>query len=255
MVKTFIRDNTTKSDKVSLVTLIVLWGASFVALINSIVLVDWMKIGLAVAALLLYFLPILMKLKWKIHLSAILEITYYLFIFASMVLGEVFAFYGPYPFWDIILHFLSGFMLAGIGFSLIRNVKKDRVSKILVLIFAFCFSVTLGTIWECVEFTFDTTIRTDAQKDAHLQSISTITMQRDGGNQPVKIDNIDNIDINLKNGETIKIEEGYLDIGLMDTMKDILINIAGAVLFCFVGAIQVQNDKKGFVDNFAVTLK
>lgn len=224
------------TNKASLFTFTVIFILTFIAFINTCIIGDFVKIGLAFAALVLYEVPILVKIFFKIDLPVTFEITYYLFIFASLILGEVFAFYGPFPFWDVILHLLSGFVLAGVGLSLVEIINKHKLPTVFTIIFAFCFSVTVGIFWECLEFGFDMSVRTDAQKDAHVHQISTITMQRDGGNQPVKLNDIVKTDIHLANGEIIAVDEGYLDIGLMDTMKDIFVNIAGAGLFCIFGA-------------------
>lgn len=236
------------TNKISVVAFVVIFALSFTAFVNSIILKDLMKIGLSLAALVLYFVPFFVKYMFKINLPTLLEVIYYLFIFASLILGEVFAFYGPFPWWDVVLHYLSGFVLAGIGLSLTQIMNKNKSGKFFALLFAFCFSVTLGTAWECIEFSFDITLRTDAQKDAHVHNISTITMQRDGGNQPVRLDDIVNTSINLASGETITVDEGYLDIGLMDTMKDTFVNIAGALTFVVFGALSSSVAK-----NFVIT--
>ncbi len=246
-----------KTNKLSQIVFVVIYALSIAAFVYAITLSDWMKIGLALAALVLYWAPFLVTKKFKIVLPAALEITFYLFVFASLILGEVFAFYGPFPFWDIILHFLSGFVLAGIGLSLVEIMNKEKCKRAFTLLFAFCFSVTLGIAWECLEFSFDMTLRTDAQKDAHVRQISTITMQRDGGNRPVRVDDIVNTDIHLANGDTITVDEGYLDIGLMDTMKDIFVNVVGAAVFCGFGAFYLKKHHKNnaLMDNFVPTKK
>ncbi|MBR2543129.1 hypothetical protein IKF03_00795 [Candidatus Saccharibacteria bacterium] len=232
------------ADKISFGVFLIIFGLSVVALINSLVLLNWFKISMASVALVLYFIPFLAQKFLKIQLSTILKIVYFLFIFAALILGEVFAFYGPFPFWDIVLHVLSGFVLAGIGFSLIEIVARGKQPRGLMLLFAFCFSVTAGILWECVEFSFDMMVRTDAQKDAHVRQISTITLQRDGGNQPVKLNDIEKTEIYLADGEIVTIEDGFLDIGLMDTMKDIFVNFAGAGMFIVVGAVWTKGKLK-----------
>ncbi len=252
--KKTVKDYLKEKNKFALFVFLVIWSLTFVAFINTLVLGDFMKIGLAFAALVIYLIPIFVTYKFKIHLPITLEITFYLFVFASLILGEVFAFYGPFPFWDIILHLLSGFVIAGIGLSIVEIVNKGEKSRLFTLIFAFCLSMTLGVMWECLEFAFDITVRTDAQKDAHVRQISTITLQRDGGNRPVRLDNIEKTSIYLQNGEIVTIDEGFLDIGVMDTMKDIFVNMGGAALFCIVGAFYLKNaDKSGFANNFMVT--
>lgn len=241
--------------KASLITLVIIWGLSFIAFINSLFLMDWFKISMAFIALALYFLPLLIKKFFNLEFPAILEIFYYLFVFAALVLGEVFAFYGPFPFWDVILHFLSGFVLAGIGYSIITLSQKSKVTKFIAGLFAVCFSITIGVAWEFTEFTFDRFVKTDAQKDAYVKNIATITMQRDGGNTPVQVNDITTTDIHLTNGEIITVYQGYLDIGLLDTMKDLFVNTAGALLFCAIGALSAEGHHKSKITRHFVLTK
>lgn len=249
-LKKYLRE----ANKIALGAFFLILTLTFIVFINTIIIGDWVKIGLALSAMVFYLVPDLVSYKFRVHLPVTLIITYYLFIFASLILGEVFAFYGPFPFWDIILHLLSGFVIAGIGLSIVEIVNKGEKSRAFTLLFAFCFSITLGVMWECLEFTFDMTARTDAQKDAIVQNISTITMQRDGGNRPVRVDNIAKTEIILENGEVVSVDDGYLDIGLMDTMKDLLVNTAGAALFLIVGAAYLKkNHKAGLADKFIMT--
>ena len=242
-------------NKVSFFALFIIFLLTFSTLIYTFIIGDWMKIGLTFSALVIYLIPSFISYKFKLHFPAALEITYYLFVFASLILGEVFAFYGPFPFWDIVLHFLSGFVIAGIGFSLEKIVNKDQKSRLFTLVFAFCFSMTIGAMWECLEFAFDMTARTDAQKDAHVRQISTITLQRDGGNRPVRLDDIEKTEIYLKSGEIVTIDEGLLDIGIMDTMKDIYVNLAGAGMFCILGAFYLKDNHKNALMKNLITTK
>ena len=39
---------------------------------------------------------------------------------------------------------------------------------------------------------------------------------------------------------------GYLDIGILDTMKDLFVNFIGAVVFSFIGYFYVKNRGKGW---------
>lgn len=247
-----VREKVKGANKFTLVVFIIIFGLSVAAFVNSLILMDWFKISMAFIALVLYFVPFLVEKFLGLKLPTVLEISYYLFMFAALILGEVFAFYGPFLWWDIVLHFLSGFMLAGVGFSLVEIFGRGKQTRFFTLLFAFCFSVTAGIAWECVEFSFDIFARTDAQKDAHVRQISTITMQRDGGNQPVRVDNIERTEIFVKDSEPIVIDNGYLDIGLMDTMKDIFVNIAGAGVFIIAGMMGTKA-KNGFTKSFILT--
>ena len=254
-VRRSVKEYLKEKNKFVLVIFATIWLLTFAAFINTIILGDLVKIGLSFSALVIYLIPDLIAYRFRLNFPATLEVTFYLFVFASLILGEVFAFYGPFPFWDIILHLLSGFVIAGIGLSIERIMNKDQKSRLFTLLFAFCFSMTLGVLWECLEFSFDMTLRTDAQKDAHVRQISTITLQRDGGNRPVRLDDIEKTEIYLQNGETVTIDEGYLDIGIMDSMKDIFVNMAGATLFCIVGVFYLKNNKNDIIVNSIIVTK
>ena len=80
-----------------------------------------------------------------------------LFIFSAEILGEISSFYVLFPFWDTTLHTLNGFLAAAIGFSLVDLLNRsDRVkfdlSPLFLSITAFCFSMTIGVLWEFFEF-------------------------------------------------------------------------------------------------------
>ena len=141
------------------------------------------------------------------------------------------------------------------GYSIITLSQKSKVTKFIAGLFAICFSITIGVAWEFTEFTFDRFVKTDAQKDAYVKNIATITMQRDGGNTPVQVNNITTTDIHLTNGEVITVDQGYLDIGLLDTMKDLFVNTAGALLFCAIGAFSAEGHHKSKITRHFVLTK
>ena len=190
----------------------------------------------------------------KITLPSVLESIIYIFIFSAEILGEINNFYGIIPHWDTILHTITGFLAAGIGSSLVdilnENSKKINLSPIFVAIVAFCFSMTIGVLWEFFEYSADTYLRTDMQKDRIVTSISTVELDPNNSNTPVRIDNIESTQINTKDGQII-INGGYLDIGIIDTMKDLIVNFIGAVTFSFIGYLYIRNrDKYKFASNF-----
>ena len=181
-----------------------------------------------------------------------LEIIILLFIFATQILGELGYFYVRVPHWDTMLHTINGFLCAAIGFALVdilnsnKNVKFE-LSPIYVALVAFCFSMTIGIMWEFFEFSADMLLRTDMQKDTLVNSIATIVLDPTGTNKTIRINDIESISIN---GEALNVK-GYIDIGLIDTMKDLLVNFAGAVLFSVIGFFYVKNRGKGkFAENF-----
>ena len=210
--------------------------------------------ALCVASLLLFTLPTFISDKFKIEIPGVLEGIIYLFIFSSAILGEINNFYRIIPFWDTILHTLNGFLCAGIGFSLIdllnQNSKNLNLSPVYVAIVAFCFSMTVGVLWEFYEYSADTFTKTDMQKDRIVKSISSVALNEKGENKPVVINDIQKTEIYSKDGVTT-INGGYLDIGINDTMKDLLVNLVGAVVFSIIGFLYIKNrDKYKFAKNF-----
>ena len=65
-----------------------------------------------------------------------------------------------------------------------------------------------------------------------VHSISTVMLDPTGGNTPVMIRDITDVVVVTGSGEEISLGlGGYLDIGILDTMKDLLVNFVGAVVF------------------------
>lgn len=227
--------------------------------VASMVFQIWMgnfeNVFMCVLALLLFTIPTIISEKFKIGLPSLLETIIYLFIFSATILGEINNFYGIIPFWDTILHTLNGFLCAGIGFSLVdllnQNSKRMSLSPLYVVIVAFCFSMTIGILWEFYEFTADSVFRTDMQKDRIIQSISSVELNTNRENVPIKVNEIEKTEIYSKDGSVTIIENGYLDIGIIDTMKDLFVNFIGAIIFSVIGFLYVKNRKKyKFTENF-----
>lgn len=226
-----------------------------VSMIFQILLGNIDNAVLCIVALFLFTIPTMISEKFKIGIPSLLEAIIYLFIFSATILGEINNFYGIIPFWDTMLHTLNGFLCAGIGFSLVdilnQNSKRMSLSPVYVVIVAFCFSMTIGVLWEFCEFTADTVVKTDMQKDRIVQNISSVELNKDNKNVPVKINDIEKTEIYSKNGIVTTIENGYLDIGLIDTMKDLFVNFIGAIVFSVIGFLYVKNrDKYKFAGNF-----
>lgn len=155
-----------------------------------------------------------------------------------------------------MLHTINGFLAAGIGFSLIdllnENSKSINLSPVFVAIVAFCFSMTIGVLWEFFEYTADTYLKYDMQKDNVISTISTVTLNPEKANTAIVVDGIDHTILYDSNGnELVIIENGYLDIGIIDTMKDLFVNFLGAVAFSIIGYVYIKDrEKYKFADNF-----
>lgn len=210
-----------------------------------------------VLTLLLLIVPSFLQVELKIELPTTLEIIILLFIFAAEILGEIGSYYTRIPNWDTMLHTLNGFLAAAIGFSLVdilnRNKRaKFKLSPLYMAIVAFCFSMTIGVMWEFFECSMDVFFGMDTQKDTIVHSISTVMLDPTGGNTVVHIDDIKEVTVN---GRELGLG-GYLDIGLLDTMKDLFVNFVGAVVFSIIGFFYVKSRGKGrFARKFIPELK
>lgn len=219
-----------------------------VCMVFEILLGNFSNVAMCILALLLFTLPTIVSEKFKIGIPSLLETIIYLFIYSTAILGEINNFYGIIPFWDTLLHTLNGFLCAGIGFSLVdllnQSSEKIELSPLYVALVAFCFSMTVGIMWEFYEFTVDNTLKMDMQKDRIVQNISSVKLNEEKENVPVRIKNIQKTEIYLEDGTAFVIDGGYLDIGLIDTMKDLFVNFIGEVTFSIIGYMYVQNREK-----------
>ena len=206
------------------------------------------NVFLCILTLLLFTVPSFIQVNFKIELPTGLEIIILLFIFAAEILGEIQAYYVRFPGWDTMLHTLNGFLMAAIGFSLVDILNRDervsmKLSPAFVAVVAFCFSMTIGVAWEFFEFSMDQLFMLDMQKDTIIHNISSVFLDPTGGNTPTMIKGITDT---VVNGQDMGLG-GYLDIGLIDTMKDLIVNFIGAFVFSVVGFFYIKNRGKGFI--------
>lgn len=209
------------------------------------------NVFLCVLTLFLFTLPSFLERKIRIDIPNTLEIIILLFIFAAEILGEIRAYYVTFPYWDTMLHTLNGFLCAAIGFSLLDILNRDErltfsLSPVYLAVVAFCFSMTIGVLWEFFECTMDQLFLLDMQKDTIVHSIGSVMLDPKGGNNPTAIHNITDVIVVTADGSQIPLGlGGYLDIGILDTMKDLFVNFIGAVVFSFIGYFYVKNRGKG----------
>lgn len=211
---------------------------------------------LCLLSLILFTLPFFIQKTLKITLPSLLESIIFIFIFSSEILGEINNFYGLIPFWDTMLHTINGFLAAAIGFSLVdllnKNSKGIQLSPLYVSIVAFCFSMTIGVLWEFIEFSADKLFKSDMQKDRIVESIASVEFDPDKNNQSIQYNNISYTILYDKDENVLlKINGGYLDIGLIDTMKDLFVNFIGAIVFSILGYFYLINhQERAFIKNF-----
>ena len=215
-------------------------------LVLSILRGEYESAFICLLVLILFILPFFIQKNFGIQLPTTLEIIILLFIFAAEILGELEGYFITYPNWDTMLHTTTGFLSAATGFALIdilnRNSRiKFHLSPIYVALAAFCFSMTVGVLWEFFEFGMDRLFHLDMQKDTVVQSITSVMLDPTNGNTPITIDGIHSVAVN---GNDLGFD-GYLDIGLYDTMEDLFVNFIGAVTFSVIGYFYIKHRGKG----------
>lgn len=212
---------------------------------------NWPNVFTCALTLVLLLLPSILAKHLRITLPNTLEIIIICFIFAAEILGEVEEYYVLYERWDDMLHTINGFLAAAIGFALIDILNRhEKVSMNLsprfVALVAFCFSMTIGVLWEFFEFSMDYFVGMDMQKDTWLSSFNSVALNPDGANVPVHVD-VENVAVNGQEWDK------YLDIGLFDTMHDLFVNFIGAVIFSILGLIYIKNRGRGIAAKFIPT--
>ena len=206
--------------------------------------------------LALFFIPSLLEETLKIRIPALFEGIIYCFIFAAEVLGELGHFYTMIPIWDTMLHTLNGFLFAAVGFSTVellnRTSKKVSLSPLYLTMVAFCFSMTIGVLWEFFECGADLFLGQDMQKDFIVDHFQSVTLDPSHSQEVIHVDDITGTVIQTASGQTYNIDGGYLDIGILDTMKDLLVNFIGAIVFCSFGFAFLKYGEKKKVANKVV---
>lgn len=218
---------------------------------------DWHNVMLCVLTLVLFTVPSFIEKNWHIDIPSTLEVIILLFIYSAEISGEIRSYYINIPGWDTVLHTITGFLSAAIGFSLVDIINRNErtklyLSPLYVAIGAFCFSMTIGVLWEFFEFSMDWFFGLDMQKDTIINTINTVVLDPTRSNKVVTITGITSTAVN---GVDLGIN-GYLDIGLIDTMKDLFVTLIGALVFSFIGFFYVKNRGEGkFAKRFIPTMK
>lgn len=164
-------------------------------------------------------IPSILAKKFKFEMPVGLYITYIVFLYGAIFLGEIQNFYNIIPFWDDILHGFSSLMTGLFGFMSVEilnrvSKKKIQLSPFFIALFAFCFSVTIGAVWEIYEFLADGILGLNMQKF------------------------ITETGLVLKGHEAIS-----------DTMKDIIVDCIGALTATVIGYLSIKN-KKGWIHDY-----
>ena len=189
-----------KKSRLTVVTYTVVRLLVVLVLVRSIFTGQLESVFTCLLTLFLLFLPAIVSRKLHMQLPTGLEITVILFIFAAEILNR-------------------------------DRRTKFELSPIFLALVAFCFSMTIGALWEIFEFSVDRLFMKDMQKDTIVHAITSVTLDPTNSNIPITISGINDV---VVNGESLGLG-GYLDIGLIDTMGDLIVNLIGALVFSVIG--------------------
>ena len=157
--------------------------------------------------------PMLLKKLTKIRFPDVLCSCFYVFVLCGTVLGEVFSLYYRVSFWDSLLHFGSGIMCGMLGSILLVNFLRNKkctrlITPMFIAAGAVCFSICIGVFWEIYEFAGDSILGLNMQK-CFLEDGTALMGQA----------------------------------GLLDTMKDLMLDTFGAVAAAVSSFLSLKRHK------------
>ena len=247
------KENPIYRNKTTLAVYLVLRGLIIFVLVRAVLRQEYQSVFLCALSLILMVLPSIVARRLKVVLPSTLEIIILLFIFAAEILGEINSFYVRVPNWDTMLHTINGFLCAAIGFCLVDMLNRNdrfsfKLSPLYLAIVAFCFSMTVGVLWEFYEFGVDQLLGRDMQKDTVVHAIHSVNLDPTNSNTVIHVrDIVDTVVVHSDGSQESLGLGGYLDLGIIDTMKDLIVNFIGASVFSVIGYFYVKHKGKGKV--------
>lgn len=182
------------------------------------------RLPLAIGTIFILLAPLL--IEWIFKCKLILPLYIYTLLYAiGPMLGQTYNLYYLTNWWDKLLHISGGVLIAILGIYICKRLLKTHCNHLmLTAIFALCFSMAISMVWEFVEFSADMLLGTDMQDDSIVTEINSYSFGESLG----EVGSLDDIGSVIVNGKVLPFE-GYLDIGLIDTMADMLLETLGAV--------------------------
>lgn len=238
-----------KEEPAAFWTYVVLRFIVILILIRCILRGDIESAFVCVLVLVIYLLPQFVENRLNIDIPTTLEVIIFVFVFAAEILGELQSYFIKYSNWDTILHTSSGFLCAAVGFSLVDLLNRSDNAKVqlspgYLAITAFCFSMTIGILWEFIEFSADRLFLLDMQKDTIVNRISSVSLDPTNSNISITVKGIKDVILVTDSGEQALGLGGFLDIGLYDTMEDLFVNFVGAVVFSVAAFFECKSEKR-----------
>lgn len=185
-----------------------------IAVVLEIINKNYEFLYITILSIILCLVPFFIQRKYEIRLPSEIQLATVLFIYSGIFLGEVQNFYVKYWWWDSLLHTFSGFAMGLVVFGVLYvlyKTQKIKTKPIFIAIIIFSVTMTIGVLWEIYEFSFDSFA---------------------GGN--------------MQRAKNLCPETGYCDsrLGLMDTMKDFMLNGIGAIFASVLGYIYIKKGEQ-----------
>lgn len=184
------------------------------------------RLLLAFGSILLVLVPHFMEKLFRCRINTVVYLFAVLYALGPMM-GHCWKFYYTIPCWDKLLHICGGVMFVIFGMYLFQRLSGGTADLKTAVIFALCFSMAISVVWEFAEYGADQFLGMDMQNDTVVTGITSYLLGPEKGTTGV-IENIQSVTIN---GTALPVN-GYIDIGLHDTMQDMLLEALGALATC-----------------------
>lgn len=207
---------------------------------------DVRNVMMSILYMLFVPLALIVEHIFKLRISAPLAGAIF-FIAVGSILGSAFDFYTIIPFFDTLLHGLSGVLFASVGFAIAEFFFSARRGEggrhfLGCLLFAILFSLSVAVVWELIEYSLTLLLGFDMMEDSYVTEINSYLLSGTH-NATVYLPEITKTVIHYGNGEVYEIVGAYVDIGLIDTLSDMAVCTAGTAVFAVVAAIGRRNKK------------
>lgn len=210
---------------------------AFIALTAAVTLIFGRRLGwnlrenmlICIMTSFLLFSPWLAERLLKVSFPPVLKLLFMLLIMGGPVFGKIYKFYYIVPLWDKSLHVSSGFLFAVIGAVLpdVLDSGNKNHSHALKVVSALSFTLAIAAVWEFYEYAMDKFFGMDMQQDTIVTGINSYLLGTEkgvtGSLSDIHSVVVDGVELNIN---------GYLDIGLIDTMQDMLVCTLGGICYC-----------------------
>lgn len=175
---------------------------------------QWLNAFLVLMIMAGTLAPALVRQWWTVDIPLEFQVLTIAFVFAAVFLGEIRSYYERYWWWDIGLHGLSGLLLGILGFLLVYVLNEsERIELHMRPRFVAIFAFFFAVSVGAVWEMFE----------FGMDSLFGTSMQKPMLGDPS---------------------------GLTDTMWDLIVDAAGALVICTLGWFYMRQGKRSFIEHW-----